>query len=144
MDEDTLIQFTQELHGWKARWEPAIARWAAVHRHEDETFALMIECLPLMLQLMVNMLKDPRFNTSDDVPKLIDAVKYVFNEVDRIPEAELGVPGLTDDAARAVRLVFELGPRHQAAIINNWPGSDDVNELLERLHNYLDGLGGRL
>jgi uncharacterized membrane protein YkvA (DUF1232 family) len=121
---------TQQLHEWQARWKPAIERWVAVNRDQHGDFARMVEHLPDLVLLAINLIKDPSLpDRVKDV--LVEAAEYVFNGGDILPEEELGVVGLVDDAIRLGDLLNEMIGHYTPALNVNWSGKGDVLEIIE-------------
>jgi hypothetical protein len=121
---------TQRLHEWQAYWKPAIERWVTINRDQHGDFAQMVEHLPDLILLTINLIKDP--NIPDGVKDaLVEAAEYVFDAGDALPEAELGVVGLVDDAIRLGDLLNEMIGHYTPSLNVNWSGKGDVLEIIE-------------
>ncbi len=91
-----------EIHGrapdWYDQWRDRIREW--VSRGADEQVAQIVLLVPDMLMLVVRLARDKR------VPfllkaQLLLAAAYVISPVDLVPEAILGVVGLSGRCGRA-------------------------------------------
>ncbi len=88
-------EIEQRTPDWYATWRERIRQWIADHAADD--LAEIVLLVPDLLVLLLRLARDPR------VPwtlkgQLLLAAAYVISPVDLMPEALLGVIGLTDDA----------------------------------------------
>lgn len=126
-----------DVAGWYERWRERIHGW--VRRHADETLASVVMLVPDMLVLSVRLAKDPR------VPwtlkgQLALAVAYVLSPFDLIPEALVGVVGLADDAGVLALVLYalrSLSGVDTAVLRENWPGSGDVETVIDSVHEQI-------
>ena len=125
-------KLTDQLHAWESIWTDRVERWTAINREEDPAFAAMLEPVPDLLRLLINLVKDPHI-PDDERELLAQTVFYVFDPGDKVPEGELGVVGLIDDAVRMADLLDEMILHHSPAIINNWTGKGDVIEIIDHI-----------
>jgi hypothetical protein len=134
LDANLLIQLTEELRQWQQHWRPLIERWVAINDDVHPEFARVIHYVPDLLVLVVNLIKDPRI---DDPTRqsLYATSQYVMEAQDDLPEAELGAPGLVDDALQMVDQLMAMVGRYAPYIQNNWSASGDVLEIIE----FVDG-----
>ena len=127
-------KLTNQLHAWEGIWKSRVERWLAINRDEDPAFAAMLEPVPDLLRLMVNLIKDPHI-PDEEKELLAQTAFYVFDPGDDMPEGEMGVVGLVDDAVyMAVRLeemILHYGP----ALVNNWAGKGDVMDIINHICN---------
>jgi uncharacterized membrane protein YkvA (DUF1232 family) len=134
-------KLTDQLHAWEGMWKGRVERWLAINRQEDPDFAAMLEHVPDLLRLMVNLIKDPHI-PDDEKERLAITVAYVFDPGDAVPEGELGVVGLVDDSVHMAVRLEEMLLHYGPAIVNNWAGKGDVMDIINHICNqrsiYLD------
>ena len=95
----------------------------------------MVEPVLLLIQLVMNMVKDP--NVSKEFKdKLYDVAIYVLEDHDIMPESELGVVGLVDDVIKITDVLDEMVLRHSPILRNNWSGKGDVLKLIEHIQQH--------
>lgn len=136
-------QIEQRAPDWYETWRGRIARW--VSAHADDQAAQVLLFVPDLLALVVRLAQDKR------VPfllkgQLLLAAVYVLSPFDLIPEAMLGVLGLTDDAGvlvLALMWIKSIAGLDHAILRENWSGSGDVIEVIDRLHTQINNNAGR-
>jgi uncharacterized membrane protein YkvA (DUF1232 family) len=127
-------QVEQELPDWYDLWRSRIQTW--VKEHTDEQFAKVVLLLPDLLALIVRLAQDRR------VPfllkgQLLLAAAYVISPLDLVPEAALGVIGLTEDAGVMALILYSLqnlGKIDIAVLKDNWSGDDNPSEVIDQIH----------
>jgi uncharacterized membrane protein YkvA (DUF1232 family) len=123
----------QKARGWYKRWRQRIEDWTA--KHTDHQFAGLLLLLPDLLALVFGLLRDKR------VPfllkaQLLTAAAYVITPLDFIPEAVLGVLGLTEDLGVMAMVmlwltsIVKLDPQ---VLRDHWPRQDDPLEVIDML-----------
>jgi len=125
-------KLTNDLHAWDDEWRARIERWVSINREEDPKFAAMIEPVPDLLRLMINLVKDPHI-PDNEKERLARTAYYVFDPGDRVPESELGVVGLVDDSVEMAVRLEEMILHHSPQITNNWAGKGDVLEIIDHI-----------
>jgi uncharacterized membrane protein YkvA (DUF1232 family) len=137
-------QIEQHSPDWYATWRPRIETW--ISQHADDEVAGIVLFVPDLLALVLRLARDKR------VPfrlkgQLLLAAAYVLSPFDFMPEALLGVIGLSDDAGVLVLVLMwiqgitSVDPQ---VLRDNWSGSGDVIEVIERLHREITGNAERL
>jgi uncharacterized membrane protein YkvA (DUF1232 family) len=137
-------QIEQRSPDWYATWRPRIQTW--IGRHADDEIAGIVLFVPDLLALVVRLARDKR------VPfrlkgQLLLAAAYVLTPFDFVPEALLGVIGLSDDAGVLVLVLMwiqgitSIDPQ---LLRDNWSGAGDVIEVIEELHAKVSENAGRL
>src|SRR5215813_2460150 len=119
---------------WYENWRGRIHDW--ISAHADDEFAQIVLLVPDLLALVVRLARDKR------VPfmlkgQLLLAAAYVLSPFDLVPEAMLGVIGLSDDAGVLVLVLVwikGLASVDPQALRDNWSGSGDVIDVIESLH----------
>lgn len=123
----------RKARGWYRRWRKRIEAWTA--SHTDHQFAGLLLLLPDLLVLLFGLMRDKR------VPfllkaQLMTAAAYVITPFDFIPEAILGVLGLTDDLGVLAMVmlwltnIIQLDPQ---VLRDHWPRDDDPLETITLL-----------
>jgi hypothetical protein len=130
-------KLTNDLHAWDQVWRARVERWVAIHREEDTAYAAMLEPVPDLLRLMINLVKDPHI-PDDEMERLVDTAYYVFDPRDKIPEPEFGVVGLVDDAVQMALRLDEMILHYSPALVNNWAGKGDVIEIINHICQHRD------
>lgn len=129
---------------WYATWRERIRQWIAGHAADD--LAEIVLLVPDLLVLLLRLARDPR------VPwtlkgQLLLAAAYVISPFDLMPEALLGVIGLTDDAGvLALVLMWLKGVTsvdHQV-LRDNWSGRDDVITVIDTINTKINENADRL
>ncbi len=127
-------EMEQRAPDWYETWRERIRQWIAAHAADD--LAEIVLLVPDLLVLLLRLARDPR------VPwtlkgQLLLAAAYVISPVDLMPEALLGVIGLTDDAGvLALVLMWLKGVTRvdQQVLRENWSGRDDVITVIDTLN----------
>ena len=137
-------QIEQRSPDWYATWRPRIQYW--ISQHTDDEVAGVVLFVPDLLALVVRLARDRR------VPfrlkgQLVLAAAYVLSPFDLVPEAMLGVIGLSDDAGVLVLVLMwikgitSIDPQ---VLRDNWSGAGDVIEVIEGLHGKITANAERL
>lgn len=137
-------QIEQHSPDWYATWRPRIQTW--ISKHADDEIAGIVLFVPDLLALVVRLARDKR------VPfrlkgQLLLAAAYVLTPFDFVPEALLGVIGLSDDAGVLVLVLMwiqgitSIDPQ---VLRDNWSGTGDVIEVIEGLHTKVSENAGKL
>src|SRR5690348_13196769 len=95
-------EIEQQAPDWYETWRERIRTW--ISTHADDQVAQMVLIVPDLLALLVRLARDPRVPFMVKA-RLLLAAAYVISPVDLLPEALMGVIGLTDDAG-ALALVL--------------------------------------
>lgn len=157
MADDTLLPFDdlaierlnqQQIEAqspdWYTSWRRRIQAWIA-NQADDQT-AQIVLFVPDLLALLVRLARDRR------VPfllkgQLLLAAAYVLSPFDLVPEALLGVIGLSDDAGVLVLVLMWIkgltSVDHQV-LRENWSGQGDVIDVIEGLHARISQNADRL
>ena len=131
------IQLTEDLHRWEAAWDSRLVRWVSVNRDEQPDFTRMIEHTTSLLRLVVNLIKDPHL-VETDRQKLFEVALYVLNADDRIPESQLGVVGLVDDAIFMAGTLNDMVGLYSPQIRINWIGEGEILDIIEHIYENRD------
>lgn len=137
LDPQTLEQLTEQLHTWQHAWKPRLERWLVINQEEQPDYARLFTPFSDLLLLVMNLIKDPHLPDSLS-EQLLEVMEYVFDSYDRLPEAELGVVGLVDDAIQVVDVLQGMIARYTPLLRTNWPGKGDVIELIESIYENRD------
>ncbi len=137
-------EIEQRSPDWYETWRGRIQRWIGTHA-DDETAQILL-FVPDLLALVVRLARDRR------VPfmlkgQLLLAAAYVLSPFDLIPEAVLGVIGLSDDAGVLVLVLMwikSIASLDQAVLRENWSGSGDVIDVIDGLHEKISTNAERL
>ena len=129
---------------WYETWRGRIHRW--ISTHADDEFAQIVLLVPDLLALVVRLARDNR------VPfrlkgQLLLAAAYVISPFDLVPEAMLGVIGLSDDAGVLVLVLMwikGLASVDAQVLRENWSGRGDVIDVIESLHSRISANAERL
>lgn len=124
----------QILPGWYERWRGRIHAW--VSEHADSKVAGLLTLLPDLLVLTVRLAKDPRVPFFAKA-QLALAAAYVVSPIDFLPEAALGVLGLTDDMTVLALVLYwlqNLNKIDRAVLRDNWPGDGQVEAVIDHVH----------
>jgi uncharacterized membrane protein YkvA (DUF1232 family) len=124
-----------ELPDWYGRWRGRIHSW--VSGHSDATVANLLTLLPDLLVLTVRLAKDPRVPFFAKA-QLALAAAYVISPIDFLPEAALGVLGLTDDLTVLALVLYwlqSLNKVDRQALRDNWPGDGQVEAVIDNVHD---------
>ena len=128
-------KLTTDLHRWEATWASRLERWVSVNRDEHADFAHMIEHTTDLLRLVVNLIKDQHLAEAAR-ENLYDVVQYVLDADDAIPESELGVVGLVDDAILMARTLNEMVGLYSPQIRVNWSGDGEILDIIEYIYDH--------
>ena len=82
---------------WQQKWDDLIKEWL-VERDADSQETVILEPLMDQLMLVIELIRDERVH-GELQAQLMQAVVYVIEPDDFIPESHKGVMGLVDDAA---------------------------------------------
>lgn len=123
----------RQARGWYRRWRRRIEAWTT--KHTDHQFAGVLLLLPDLLALVFGLMRDKR------VPfllkaQLMTAAAYVITPIDFIPEAMLGVLGLTDDLtvlAMVMLWLTSIVKIEPQVLRDHWPRDDDPLEIIAML-----------
>jgi uncharacterized membrane protein YkvA (DUF1232 family) len=124
-----------ELPGWYGRWRGRIHAW--VSQRADMTVANLLTLLPDLLVLTVRLAKDPRVPFFAKA-QLALAAAYVISPIDFLPEAALGVLGLTDDLTVLALVLYWLQSMNKIdreVLHDNWPGDGQVEAVIDHVHD---------
>jgi uncharacterized membrane protein YkvA (DUF1232 family) len=149
-DPEMGIEATDEtqIHGrardWYDIWRARIRDFVA--RTTDEQVARIVLIVPDMFALVVRLARDRR------VPfllkgQLLLAAAYVLSPIDLIPEALIGVLGLTEDAgvlALVLMWISGVAGIDRQVLRDNWSGAGDVIEAIDDLHTRVNENADRL
>ena len=127
-------QIEQRAPDWYEAWRSRIQTW--VSAHTDDEAAEIVLLVPDLLALVVRLARDKR------VPfrlkaQLVLAAAYVLSPIDLIPEAVVGVIGLTDDAGVLVLVLMwikGMSSIDPQVLRDNWSGQGDVIAVIDGLH----------
>ncbi len=123
-----------ELPGWYGRWRGRIHAW--VTEHADATVAGLLTLLPDLLVLTVRLAKDPRVPFFAKA-QLALAAAYVISPIDFLPEAALGVLGLSDDLTVLALVLYWLQSMNKIdreVLRDNWPGDGQAEAVIDNVH----------
>lgn len=123
-----------ELPGWYGRWRGRIHVW--VTEHADARVAGLLTLLPDLLVLTVRLAKDPRVPFFAKA-QLALAAAYVISPIDFLPEAALGVLGLSDDLTVLALVLYWLQSMNKIdreVLRDNWPGDGQVEAVIDNVH----------
>ena len=132
---DDPVQLTESLHRWESIWESRLQRWVSVNRDEQPDFTRIVEHTTDLLRLVVNLIKDQHV-AEPDRKKLYAVAGYVMDADDRIPESELGVAGLVDDAIMMALTLNEMVGLYAPQIRVNWIGNGDILDIIEYIYDH--------
>ncbi len=132
-----LIHEYDDAKEWERDWRSRINEW--VSKHSNTAVADVVMLAPDLLVFSIRLLRDSRIGAQAKV-RLLATVTYVLNPLDMIPEALVGVVGLTDDMG-ALALVglwlTETLKVDESVLRENWPREGDPVEVLRNLHRRL-------
>jgi uncharacterized membrane protein YkvA (DUF1232 family) len=137
-------EIEQRSPDWYTTWRGRIERW--VSEHADDQTAQILLFVPDLLALVLRLARDKR------VPfmlkgQLLLAAAYVLSPFDLIPEALLGVIGLSDDAGVLVLVLMwirSVASIDHEVLRENWSGRGDVIDLVDDLHTKISANAERL
>ncbi len=127
-------EIEQRAPDWYETWRERIRQWIAGHAADD--LAEIVLLVPDLLVLLLRLARDLRVSWTLK-GQLLLAAAYVISPVDLMPEALLGVIGLTDDAGvLALVLMWLKGVTSvdQQVLRDNWSGRDDVITVIDTLN----------
>lgn len=139
--DDKIFELDQKYRAWRHTWAAPLERWLAINRADKPDFSKMIGSVLELTQLAMNLLKDPSIR-GDDQQTLMKALDYVLNEHDALPEAELGPPGLVDDAIQLAVALDKLSRLYGRQFETNWSGKGELAPILEFIVSHKDQYGG--
>jgi uncharacterized membrane protein YkvA (DUF1232 family) len=137
-------QIIQRAPDWYESWRGRIEHWVA-SRADDQT-AQIILFVPDLLALVVRLARDRRVPFMVKA-RLLLAAAYVLSPFDLMPEAMLGVIGLSDDAGVLVLVLMgirSITSIDHAVLRENWSGRGDVIEVIDGLHAKITANAERL
>jgi uncharacterized membrane protein YkvA (DUF1232 family) len=123
----------EKAKDWYDLWRGRIQNW--IQENTDHQLASVLLLLPDLLALLVRLAGDRR------VPfllkaQLLGAAAYVISPIDLMPEAVLGVLGLTDDLTVLALImlwlknIVKIDP---VVLRDNWSREEDPVETIEML-----------
>ena len=132
---------------WSAHWRERIDAWA--QNNPQTKLASLLQLLPQAFDFLSRLLRDPRL--SDAVKtRLLALTNYIATPYDLIPEALVGVAGLTDDVAAFALVGYwlvNLAKVDKALLREHWHGGDDPAAVINPLHQQItenaDAIFGR-
>ncbi len=130
----TRANIEHKLPGWYGRWRGQIHAW--VTQHSDATVASLLTLLPDLLVLTVRLAKDPRVPLFAKA-QLALAAAYVISPIDFLPEAALGILGLSDDLTVLALVLYWLQSMNRIdreALRDNWPGDGQAEAIIDNVH----------
>lgn len=136
--QDKAEEASINAQDWYDRWRERIHSW--VGERIDPQIADLVLALPDMVMLLVGLVGDQRVPIAVKA-RIALALAYVFSPWDLIPEAVLGLVGLTDDAGVLVVMLFtihQLGSIDRKLLSDYWRGQNDAMETITSLHSWLD------
>ncbi|MCY3863946.1 MAG: YkvA family protein [Chloroflexi bacterium] len=147
--DNTILPFDgSHAHSWYKKWREKIRRW--LERNADSDWADILLLLPDLFMFAVGVMSDSRIPYKFRLA-LLSAVLYVLSPFDLIPEAILGVAGLTDDAGILILLLdllfnaLNLEPDVLAQVIEDrWHGEEDLVSTIRTLLTKLKKMPGNL
>ena len=134
---DSLYQFLTENTSeadWDKRWRSPIYAWVKNNASEQAADALLL--LPDMFVLVTRLMHDPRIAAGLRA-KLLAPIIYVISPFDLIPEALLGVVGLTDDMTALALTgywIMNVIKIDKNILREHWPGKGDPSSVIIQLH----------
>jgi len=150
--DKTILPFDRfnesHAHSWYKKWRQRIHAW--LEQNADSDWADILLLLPDLLIFAVGVMSDSRIPYKFRLA-LLSAVLYVLSPFDLIPEAILGVAGLTDDAGILILLLdllfnaLNLEPDVLAQVIeDHWHGEEDLVSTIRKLLTKLQKMPGNL
>ncbi len=119
---------------WESNWRDRINEW--VRRHSNTAIANVVMLAPDLFVFVTRLLRDARVSAQVKI-RLLSAVTYVITPLDMIPEALVGVVGLTDDVGALVLIglwLTETVKIDEEILREHWPRESDPVEVLRNLH----------
>jgi uncharacterized membrane protein YkvA (DUF1232 family) len=99
--------------------------------------------LPDLVVLLLRLMRDPRVPIG---AKSVAAmgIAYTLSPIDLVPEILFGPIGFLDDVLIAAAAVSWIVNRvHPDLVRANWPGSDDVLDVVKRVLGWSEGVVGK-
>ncbi len=137
---ENVYQLIGEIEGatdWENKWRVRIIEWVKSSRNSG--IADLVMLAPDLLALVKRLLEDNRV-AAEAKPRLLAAVTYVITPWDLIPEALVGVVGLTDDVGALVLISLWLSRNYQideAILREHWTRASNPMDVLQNLYTRL-------
>ncbi|MXX49701.1 MAG: DUF1232 domain-containing protein [Chloroflexi bacterium] len=129
-----LIHEFEDADEWDSSWRSRINDW--VRRHSNTAIADVVMLAPDLLIFTTRLLRDERISAQAKI-RLLSVVTYVLTPLDLIPEALVGVVGLTDDVGALVLIglwLTETIKVDEDILREHWPRESAPVEVLRNLH----------
>ncbi len=131
------ITQVQDADNWYEKWRQKIHE--RFEKPDGSAVADTIFVLPDLFMLITRLLQDSRISASVKA-RLLAVTAYAINPFDLIPEALVGVLGLTDDVT-ALGLIgywlITIVKVEREILDEHWPGDSNPIEKIESLHQQI-------